>query len=96
MKAFESNNRSNLVRRETVTAGERAADIRSRISGWGNFAESNGYQVCTDKGFPVRESRISMNYQIFIVLLFLVVNRGKPRGWFAYGWLVNHGLPLAI
>ena len=48
MKAFESNNRSNLVRRETVTAGERAADIRSRISGWGNFAESNGYQVCTD------------------------------------------------
>merc|ERR1712131_442495 len=44
MKAFESNNRSNLVRRETVTAGERAADIRSRISGWGNFAESNGYQ----------------------------------------------------
>ena len=31
-----------------------------------------------------------------IVLLFLVVNRGKPRGWFAYGWLVNHGLPLAI
>ena len=48
MKAFESTNRSNLVRRETVTAGERAADIRSRISGWGNFAESNGYQVCTD------------------------------------------------
>ena len=45
MKAFESTNRSNLVRRETVTAGERAADIRSRISGWGNFAESNGYQV---------------------------------------------------
>merc|ERR1712131_188433 len=44
MKAFESNTRSNLVRRETVTAGERAADIRSRISGWGNFAESNGYQ----------------------------------------------------
>jgi len=44
MKAFESTNRSNLVRRETVTAGERAADIRSRISGWGNFAESNGYQ----------------------------------------------------
>jgi len=44
MKAFESKNGSNLVRRETVTAGERAADIRSRISGWGNFAESNGYQ----------------------------------------------------
>ena len=57
MKAFESNNRSNLVRRETVTAGERAADIRSRISGWGNFAESNGYQVCTDgHGSPDQES----------------------------------------
>ena len=58
MKAFESTNRSNLVRRETVTAGERAADIRSRISGWGNFAESNGYQVNIDQksGFSERRS----------------------------------------
>ena len=65
MKAFESNNRSNLVRRETVTAGERAADIRSRISGWGNFAESNGYQVCTNAALRIRDPRILMNNQIF-------------------------------
>lgn len=73
MKAFESNNRSNLVRRETVTAGERAADIRSRISGWGNFAESNGYQVRTRiHGLdPTNWGSQAIGS---------VVNRGKPSG----------------
>ena len=65
MKAFESNNRSNLVRRETVTAGERAADIRSRISGWGNFAESNGYQVCTNGQGSPDEGSPDFDNQIF-------------------------------
>ena len=41
MKAFENNKNSNLVRRETVTAGERASDIKSRISGWGRHADAD-------------------------------------------------------
>ena len=85
MKAFESTNRSNLVRRETVTAGERAADIRSRISGWGNFAESNGYQVNIDQ----KRSRQGSP------------NGGRPGLGLALRSdhlvsLGNHGLPLEI
>ena len=85
MKAFESTNRSNLVRRETVTAGERAADIRSRISGWGNFAESNGYQVNIDQKLSRQGSP----------------NGGRPglglplRSDHLVS-LGNHGLPLEI
>ena len=45
MKMFENKNSGRTLPRETVTQAERASDIRSKISSWGQGASSNQYHV---------------------------------------------------
>ena len=45
MKMFENQNSGRTLPRETVTQAERASDIRSKISSWGQGTSSNQYHV---------------------------------------------------